>query len=83
MANKASALDPLLETMRREATLANRNPDDIQITTIAPRNSGDVNQLVELGVQRLVLPPTGLEDTFEQMERRWERFLDRMSSCRA
>jgi probable F420-dependent oxidoreductase len=51
----------LLQTMRQAAEDAGRNPDAIELTLGAPPDPGFVEQLVELGVDRVVLPPMGLD----------------------
>lgn len=51
----------LLDVMRRAAEEAGRDPDSIELTLGAPPDPGFVEQLVELGVDRVVLPPMGFD----------------------
>jgi probable F420-dependent oxidoreductase len=59
--SKPEEVRPLLEVMRRAAEEAGRNPDSIELTLGAPPDPGFVEQLVELGVDRVVLPPMGFD----------------------
>ncbi|HZS13949.1 MAG TPA: LLM class F420-dependent oxidoreductase [Candidatus Dormibacteraeota bacterium] len=51
----------LLQVMRRAAEDAGRDPAQVELTLGAPPDRAFVEQLVELGVDRVVLPPMGLD----------------------
>jgi len=59
--SKPDEVRALLQTMRQAAEEAGRNPDSIELTLGALPDPGFVEQLVELGVDRVVLPPTGFD----------------------
>jgi probable F420-dependent oxidoreductase len=59
--SKPEEVKALLETMRRAAEEAGRNPDSIELTLGAPPDPGFVEQLTALGVDRVVLPPMGFD----------------------
>jgi probable F420-dependent oxidoreductase len=59
--SKPEEVKALLETMRRAAEEAGRNPDSIELTLGAPPDPGFVEQLTALGVGRVVLPPMGFD----------------------
>jgi len=59
--SKPEEVRALLQTMRQAAEDAGRNPDSIELTLGAPPDPGFVEQLVELGVDRVVLPPMGFD----------------------
>jgi probable F420-dependent oxidoreductase len=59
--SKPEEVRALLQVMRRSAEEAGRNPDAIELTLGAPPDPGFVEQLVELGVDRVVLPPMGFD----------------------
>jgi len=52
---------PLLQTMRQSAEEAGRDPASIEITLGARPDPAFFDALAELGVGRVVVPPTGLE----------------------
>jgi len=52
---------PLLETMRRAAEEAGRNPDSIEITLGAVPDAAYVESLTELGVDRVLVRPGGFD----------------------
>jgi probable F420-dependent oxidoreductase len=52
---------PLLELMRRSAEESGRNPDAIELTLGARADRAFVEPLLELGVDRIVLPPGGFD----------------------
>jgi probable F420-dependent oxidoreductase len=54
-------LKPLLQTMREAAEEAGRNPDAIELTLGARADRAFVEPLLELGVDRIVLPPAGFD----------------------
>lgn len=53
-------LPMLLDELRSAATAAGRDPDAVEITTGAPRNAEERSRLVDLGVERIVVPPPAL-----------------------
>ena len=59
--SKPEEVGPLLQLMRQSAEEAGRNPDSIQVTLGAPPDPAFVEQLMTLGVDRIVLPPGGLD----------------------
>ena len=59
--SKPEEVRALLQTMRQAAEEAGRNPDAIELTLGAPPDPAFVEQLVELGVDRVVLPPMGFD----------------------
>src|SRR5438445_13403502 len=50
---------PLLAIMREEAEKAGRDPAAIELTLGALPDRGFVEQLLEMGADRIVLPPAG------------------------
>jgi len=59
--SKPDEVRGLLEVMRRSAEEAGRDPASIELTLGALPDPGFVEQLIELGVDRVVLPPMGFD----------------------
>ncbi len=53
------AAPELLDEMRRAATEAGRNPDDIEITVSAPTEPAEIEALTRRGVKRVAVPVSG------------------------
>lgn len=56
---RADALEECLEAMRDECALIGRDPQEIEITTVAPLEEGEIKRLEDLGVHRLLTAPPG------------------------
>jgi len=75
----AEQLAPLLEVMRKEAAVAGREPDAIEIMTHGPRDLDEAKRLVDLGVSRLLIsarPDGTVEGVRQAIGRYQERVLD-------
>jgi probable F420-dependent oxidoreductase len=59
--SRPDEVGPLLQIMRDEAEKAGRDPGAIELTLGAPPDPAFVEQLIAFGVDRIVLPPAGLD----------------------